>query len=72
MDATELALIEKYLQQKLSNMALKVRPRPKKKDSAEVYLGEEFLAVIYLDDDEGERSYNLQMAILDFDLDEVK
>ena len=48
-----------------------VRPRPKKDDSVEVYVGEEFLGLIYLDDEDGDRSYNFQMAILDVDLDEV-
>jgi hypothetical protein len=45
--------------------------RPQKDDSAEVYLGDEFIAVIYRDDEEGELSYNFQMAILDFDLEEM-
>jgi hypothetical protein len=45
-------------------------PRPKKADSAEVYVGEEFIGVIFLDDEEGDRSFNFQMAILAEDLDE--
>ena len=49
--------------------ALTVKPRPRKDDSCEVYLGDEFLGVIYRDEDEGELSYNFSMAILDIDLD---
>jgi hypothetical protein len=45
-----------------------VRARPKKTDSCEVYKGDEFIGVLYLDEDEGERSYNFSMAILDIDI----
>ncbi len=37
-------------------------------DSCELYLGEEFLGVIFRDDEDGELSYNFSMAILDIDL----
>ena len=43
--------------------------RPKKDDSAEVYVGEEFVGVLFVDDEDDERSYNFQMAILAADLD---
>jgi len=59
------------MQMKFGNPALDVRPRPRKDDSCEVYLGEEFLGVLYLDDEDGDRSFMFQMAILDVDLDEV-
>ena len=44
-------------------------PRPKKDDSAEVYLGDEFIGVLFVDDEDDERSYNFQMAILAADLE---
>jgi hypothetical protein len=47
-----------------------VRQRPRKDDSAEVFVDEEFIGVIYRDDDEGEVAYQFQMAILDYDLKE--
>ncbi len=72
MNHPEIIKLQKFLQQKFSNRLLDVRPRAKQNDSVEVYLGEEFLGLIYVDDEEGERSYNFQMAILDIDLDEVK
>lgn len=50
------------------NPEMVVKARPRKNDSAEVYLGEEFLGVVYLDDEDGDRSYNFSMAILDVDL----
>jgi hypothetical protein len=34
----------------------------------EVYAGDEFMGVIFRDEDEGEISYSFNMAILDIDL----
>jgi hypothetical protein len=51
------------------NAKLRVVPRPKKDDSAEVYVGEEFIGVMFVDDEDSERSYNFQMAILGTDLE---
>jgi hypothetical protein len=45
-----------------------VKARPKKDESAEVYLGDEFLGVVFRDEEDGELSYNFSMAILDIDL----
>ena len=70
VDKSELAKVERYLRRTFANHSIRVVPRPKKADSAEVYIGEEFVAVLFLDDEEGDRSYNFQMAILDTDLDE--
>ena len=70
MDKTELAKVERHLRRTFSNHSIRVVARPKKDDSAEVYIGGEFVGVLYLDDEEGDRSYNFSMAILDTDLDE--
>jgi hypothetical protein len=67
----EIIKLQKFLQQKFGNRNIDVRPRNKQNDSVEVYLGEEFLGLIYVDDEDGDRSYNFQMAILDVDLDEI-
>ena len=45
-----------------------MKARPRKDDSAEVFIGEEFIGVIYRDDEDDELSYNFSMAILDNDL----
>jgi hypothetical protein len=71
MNHPEIIKLQKFLQQKFSNRNIDVRPRNKQNDSVEVYLGEEFLGLIYVDDEDGDRSYNFQMAILDVDLDEI-
>jgi len=69
VDKTEMAKVERYLRQTFSNHAIRVVARPKKTDSAEVYIGEEFIGVLFVDDEEGDRSFNFQMAILDTDLE---
>jgi hypothetical protein len=67
----EIIKLQKFLQQKFANRGIDVRPR-KQNDSVEVYLGEEFLGLIYVDDEDGDRSYNFQMAILDVDLEDIQ
>lgn len=69
MDAQEISKLDRYLKRLFNNTAAKVRARPQKKDSAELYLGEEFIGVVFRDDEDGDLSYNLQIAILDTDLD---
>jgi hypothetical protein len=67
----ELAKVEAYLRKTFGTKDMTVRARPKKDDSAEVYIGEDFVAVLYREDEEGEVSYQFQMAILDIDLEEA-
>ncbi|MDB5557954.1 MAG: hypothetical protein JWQ36_888 [Enterovirga sp.] len=68
MDKSELAKIEGFLRRTFANASIRVVARPRKTDSAEVFVGEEFLGVIFVDDEEGDRSFNFQMAILSEDL----
>lgn len=70
MRADEVQKVELYLKQKLSPN-LKLVTRPKTTDSAELYLDDEFLGLIYVITDEGETSYQLQMSILQEDLDDL-
>ena len=69
MDVQEIRKIENYLKRLFGNAQIRVVPRPKKEDSAEVYVGEEFIGVLFVDDEDEERSYNFQMAILGADLE---
>lgn len=70
MDRKEINRLEIYLRNKFELPALSVKARPRKNDSAEVFIGDEFIGVIYRDDEDGELSWNFQMAILEVDLDE--
>ena len=68
MTRDEILKLERYLKSMFRLPDLQVRQRPQKDDSAEVYVDEEFIGVIFRDDDEGEIAYQFQMAILDYDL----
>lgn len=69
MDVQEVKKLDTYLKKLFGNARIRVVPRPKKEDSAEVYLGEEFIGVLFVDDEDEDRSYNFQMAILETDLE---
>ncbi|WP_019218604.1 DUF3126 family protein [Bartonella florencae] len=68
MNADEIKKLDSYFKNIFQNSALQVKARPKKDDSCELYIGNEFLGIIYRDEDEDELSYNFSMAILDIDL----
>ena len=70
MTPSEIARIQSYLRTKFGLADLEVRGRPNKDDSAEVYMGDEFIAVIFKDDEDGDVSYDFNMAILEIDLPE--
>jgi Protein of unknown function (DUF3126) len=57
-----------YLRRKFDNENIRVVTRPKKMDSLEVYMGEEFIAVLFVENEKGRRSYILELPILDVDL----
>ena len=69
MDVQEVKKLDAYLKKLFGNARVRVVPRPKKDDSAEVYVGDEFVGVLFVDDEDDERSYNFQMAILGADLE---
>ncbi len=68
LNPEEIRKLEAYFKRTFNNPALSVKARPRKDDSCELYLGDEFLGIIFKDEDEGELSYNFSMAILDIDL----
>lgn len=57
-----------YLRRKFDNENIRVVTRPKKLDSVEAYIGEEFLGVLFLEMEKGRRSYIFELPILDVDL----
>jgi len=69
VDVQEVKKLDAYLKKLFGTARIRVVPRPKKDDSAEVYVGDEFIGVLFVDDEDEERSYNFQMAILGADLD---
>lgn len=57
-----------YLRAKFDNDGIRVVTRPKKTDSLEAYIGDEFLGVLFLENEKGRRSYIFELPILDVDL----
>lgn len=68
MNKSEIDRLQQYLQTKFGNTQLRLNPRKEAGDSVEVMLGNEFIGVIYRDEDEGDVSYDFNMAILEMDL----
>ena len=68
MKPDELIKLNAYFK-RIFNDKMVIKARPQKSDSAEVYLGDEFLGIVFRDDEDGDLSYNFSMAILDVDLD---
>ena len=69
MDLQAVKKLDTSLKKLCDNQRIRVVPRPKKDDSAEVYIGEEFIGVLFVDDEDDDKSYNFQMAILETDLE---
>ena len=71
MSPSEAARLQAYLQELFGNAAISIKPPAKPEAPAEMSINDEFLAVIYKDDeDEDDLSYSLHMTILDEDLPE--
>jgi hypothetical protein len=57
-----------FLRRKFDNDKIRVVTRPKKTDSLEAYLGDEFIGVLFLENEKGRKSYIFEVPILDIDL----
>jgi len=62
----EAGKIETYLRRVLGNSAIRLDRQP---PEADVYLGKEFLGVIYPDETDGERAFYFEMSILATDIE---
>lgn len=65
----ERPVLQDYLRRLFETDKLKIVPRGRKQDSVELNNGDDFIGVISADDPKG-KTFTLQMAILDIDLDE--
>ncbi len=63
MDKVELHKLQGFLRQAFGNQNLKVVPAKRNSDDAEVYLGERSIASIAVDDEDGDRSFALELKI---------
>ena len=67
MDEKMIRKLEGHLRGTFANARITLVPRPKQTDSAELYIGEEFIGVVFEDEDEA-GSFLFEMAILAEDL----
>lgn len=71
MTLEQIASVQSYLQKRLGTQNLTIKPR-KVADSVEVYLNDEILGLLYIDDeDKDDISYDLNISILQQDIDEA-
>ena len=68
MNPETVKRIQAYLQRTL-NPGVTLVARPRVTDSVEVVIGGEHVGLVYLIEDEGETSYQLEITILQEDLD---
>jgi len=63
MDKTEVRKLQAFLRRTFGNDALRVSPNPKDIETADVHLGERKIASICVDDEDGDRSFSLDMKL---------
>jgi hypothetical protein len=68
MTPDEIARVQAYLRKLFENERIVIDPPAKRGAPVEVRVGEEFIGVLHRDEEEGEVSYSLQVAILEMDL----
>jgi hypothetical protein len=64
----DIKRLDAYLKRKFDNERIRVVARPKKQDSVEAYIGDEFLGVLFVEDGRSGRSYIFELPILGIDL----
>ena len=69
MDKKDMQRVETFLRRTFGNASIRVVPRARKTDSAEVLIADESIGVVSEDKEDGEVSYDFHMAILDIDLE---
>ena len=67
MDLFEVKKLSFYLNNKFGSDEFKLK-EVKREDSVEVYFKDEFIGLIYKDEEDGETAYQFHMTILDEDL----
>ncbi len=68
MDPFEIKKINAYFNKQFNTKDFSLKVDENNNDSAEVYFKNEFLGLIYKDDEDGEIAFQFHMTILDEDL----
>ena len=61
VDVQEIRKLDAYLKKLFGNATIRVVP--KKQNTAEIFVGEDYIGELTVDDEDGERSYNVRMVI---------
>ena len=64
MNDFEIKQIQVYLNNKFGSEKFVVKKRKSINDSCEIFLEDEFIGLVYVEEDEGEISYQFHMTIL--------
>ncbi len=70
IEPEEVSRLQAYMQKVYRHDGIALKMREKAEDSVEVIINGEFIGIIYKDEEDGDTSYNFNMAILDIDLQE--
>ena len=70
MDRITLKKIESFFKQKFNNKKIKIEGRVNKDDSAEVFIEDEFIGVVFEDNEDGDTCFQFNMTILTEDLED--
>ncbi len=70
MDRITLKKIENFFKQKFNNKKIKIEGRANKDDSAEVFIEDEFIGVVFEDNEDGDTCFQFNMTILNEDLED--
>ena len=70
MDRNTLKKIENFFKQKFNNKKIKIEGRANKDDSAEVFIEDEFIGVVFEDSEDGDTCFQFNMTILSEDLED--
>ena len=70
MDRIILKKIENFFKQKFNNKKIKIEGRANKDDSADVLIEDEFIGVVFEDNEDGDMCFQFNMTILNEDLEE--
>ena len=68
MDRITLNKVESFFKIKFNNKKIRVEGRVNKDDSAEVFVEDEFIGVVFEDNEDGETCFQFNMTILNEDL----
>jgi hypothetical protein len=63
MDVSEVRKLDAFLKKQFGNARIRVVPKAGKEDGADVHVGEERIGKLTVDDEDGDRSYNVEIKI---------